>query len=204
MTYTDVANAALGMICEQPLASIDDSTVAGGWVKRYFGDVVRQVLSRYPWRCARKRRVLQRDAEKPAFEWAWNYRLPADFLRVCALNGVEIGEASAEPFEIEGRVLLTNAPEARLVYVADVTGDVGAFAQLDALCCEAIAVKLAQRLCYPLTAKAELSQSLAAEFERVMLAARQKSTRDAGGQRVSYWQGGDAGAGARQGGALFY
>jgi hypothetical protein len=204
MNSTDIANAALAQVCEHQVTSLDDKTASARLAKVHFAATVREVLSAFPWRCARKRTVLARLAEKPAFGWAYQYQLPSDFLRVVALNEYAIGTAHTPLFEVEGDLLLTNESPAHLSYVRDVTADgtgVG-IGHLDALCCKVIYLTLAAKMAWSFEQAQSLRDSLLMQAKDAENLAKARSTRDALEHVTPYAPGDPLGL-ARQGGLLY-
>lgn len=204
MNSTDIANAALALVCEQRVSSISDDSEHGRRVRDALPLVVREVLSEFPWRCARRRVSLSQLSAPPDFGWRFQYQLPADFLRLVSLNGDNVNGFDVTQFCVEGDRLLTHASRADAVYIFDVTGDRtgNGFSNLDALCAEAIYTKLAARLSFGFTQNSRREQELGAVYERVLAKAKSKSTRDAFEHTVPFWHQESVGQ-ARVGGALY-
>lgn len=91
----------------------------------------------------------------PAFDYAYGYALPADYLRALGWNGREAGTGEAR-FDIESGTLLCNDDGAQLRYVARIT-DVAAW---DSSFCEAFALRLAARIAPGITTAQGLAASL--------------------------------------------
>ncbi|MDR3228434.1 MAG: hypothetical protein LBT53_03350 [Puniceicoccales bacterium] len=190
-TTTDIANHALSLVSEKRLVSMDSPGELAAVVKLHLASSVREVLSNFPWRCARRRATLARLATPPAFGWRHQYQLPADFLRVVSINGSLCGSENRTIFEVEGTVLLTNADNCQIVYVYDILqgGLDSNIGELDALCAEAIYTKLAIALSYTLTQNLQREQVLRSAYETVSQRARSKSQRDALENTVPFYEG---------------
>lgn len=78
----------------------------------------------------------------PPFGWDYMYALPEDCLRCLEVNDSEAGDWISDEWIIEGRSMLTNADEVRLVYVRSV----GDEALTDPLFAQAFGLKLAVAL----------------------------------------------------------
>lgn len=101
------------------------------------------VLRSHPWNCAMKRVALAADATKPAFDWAFRYQLPGDFLRAWTLGR----DDESPQWEIENGFILTDASICYLRYIqllSDVT-------KYDALLTLAMTSGMAAVMAYPIT-----------------------------------------------------
>lgn len=136
---TDIANLALGHLGEAPITSFQEDSLAARKAALHYLATRDQVLRSHRWNFAQTRKVLSRLLERPAFGWTYQYELPEDCLRVNEFNGSEAGDWLSDQYIIEGRRLLTDATEARLVYNRRID-DVSDF---DALFIEALSLKLA-------------------------------------------------------------
>ena len=106
--YTDtaIANLALGHLNEKTIADFDQTGNSNArWFKTNYAHYRNELLSLYPWNCARSRVLLPEAADKPAFGWDYAFRLPADFL-----SGVPIydDDGTEISVEYEGDEVLTN------------------------------------------------------------------------------------------------
>jgi hypothetical protein len=147
----DICNIALSHIGSDALvASLDppDGSVEAGHCVRFLPLARRAMIQTGGWAFT-KRRVELAEVQNVSTTWLYAYALPADCLharRVLTkgevasvfafadmLEGMSalrldmlLHDRASADFEIEGRVLRTNEPEAVLFYVRDV-GDVNAF-----------------------------------------------------------------------------
>jgi hypothetical protein len=112
------------------------------------------VLRAHPWNFAVKRVELASEATTPAFEFAYQYTLPTDCLKVIRTDWEALDLATE--YRIEGNKLLTDEGTASIEYIARIT-DV---AQFDALFTDVLAQRIAAELCIPITDNASGSQSL--------------------------------------------
>lgn len=71
------------------------------------------VLRSHPWNCAVKRVVLSPDVIEPAFDWAFQFTLPSDYMRT-----LSVGEQGCEAeFKIESGKLLSDDNPCLLRYI---------------------------------------------------------------------------------------
>lgn len=160
---TQICNLALGHLGEAPITSLDENTKAGRACRLHYELTRDDVLRSHRWNFAKDRAILSELSGAPAFEWARQFQLPADCLRVLEFNGSEAGDVISDEFEIEGRRLLTDAAGARLVYIKQVT-DVSLF---DALFVQALALKLAIVLSEQIRGTTSKTQELTQAYERI-------------------------------------
>jgi hypothetical protein len=168
-----IANRALDALGASPITSLDDDTATAAACKRNLPLARDYVLRSYPWNCATRRVSLPALVTGPAFGFAYTYQLPAECLRVIALQDDVL---YSQPWRIEGNQLLCNvgAP-LRLRYIAQVT-DVS---QWDAMLAEAIALKLAANIAFTVTSNAGLAAQMFQEAQAAHAEARRMDAREA-------------------------
>jgi hypothetical protein len=126
---TDFLNDALGQIGAMPISAIDDQSTNANYCLRFWPTLRQAMIRTHHWNFAMARRVLHQDPTAPAFEFIYQYQLPAELLKVVEFNGsgVITNPDASWPYSwtsryiIEGRMLLTNDTEVRIVYLQDVT-----------------------------------------------------------------------------------
>lgn len=140
----DVCNLALshlGSFAQVTSISPPDGSVEAGYCARFYPIARKEMLEMHPFTWA-KTRVALAPVTNPSTTWQYAYALPADclsakrVLQVALLQQVfypvfasaltydEINfftERGSANFEIEDGVLLTNEPDAVLLYVRDIT-----------------------------------------------------------------------------------
>jgi len=149
-SVVDICNIALSHIgAEGQVASIDppDGSVEAGLCARFYPIARKEMLEDQAWSFARRRVVLTA-VDNPSGVWAYAYAAPSGIinaLRVLRLKYINdasllwpagsyltynfdwqavdelFTERGSALFEIEDGVLLTNEPEATLLYTVDVT-----------------------------------------------------------------------------------
>jgi hypothetical protein len=160
---TDICNLALGHLGEARITSLDEDSVSARACVLHYNSVRDEVLRSHRWNFAQDRKVLSALEELPAFGWARQYSLPVDCLRVLEVNGSEAGDVLSSEYIVEGRRILTNAEEVRLVYVRQIS-DVS---QFDAVFVRAFALRLAIALSETIRGTTNKTAELAQLYERV-------------------------------------
>lgn len=113
VTPVSICSNALLMLGDSPIASLDDDTDRARIASNLWEPVRDFVLRSHPWNCAIKRVSLSPDVAAPAFDWAYQYTLPDDYLKA-----LSIGEQGREgEYRIEGRKLLADDNPLLLRYV---------------------------------------------------------------------------------------
>lgn len=162
---TDIANMALHRVGAHRIMSIDDEEKGAQVCKDFFESTVKACARMAEWQCLRGRATLARLSQNPAFGWSYAYQLPTDCLLVIKLNGTQFDGEPSDPFDVEGRTLLTDSESAKIEYTAykAETGD------YDPLLVEAIVSKLASQIAVPMRQDEGLAARLREEFERLDL-----------------------------------
>lgn len=126
---TDCLNDALGMIGESRITAIDDGSVRANYCQTFYPTLRDGLLRSHHWNFAMRRVELAQDAIAPSFEFVFSYTLPTDLLKITEYNGAATDPTLtngvipwiASRYTIEGRQLLTNDTQVKIVYVARVT-----------------------------------------------------------------------------------
>ena len=173
VSKTDICNLALARVGAQTIMDIDDADSKGARAcKNAFESTVREVSRAGIWNTLKARASLAELSTAPAFGWTKQFQLPTDFIRLFKLNGVDLdNDEPGEYFEIEGKVLLTDADTADIQYIA-YKDDPNAY---DPLMVDAIVVLLASKIAVPMRQDEAMATSLRAEFERVTLPRARKT-----------------------------
>lgn len=89
-TSTDLVNIALAHIGAEDITDINSTTEKGAiQASRFYTETVKEVSRAHLWNCLIRRDTLRLYGRKPAFEWAYRYNLPSDFLRMERFNGMK-------------------------------------------------------------------------------------------------------------------
>ncbi len=164
---TDIANLAIMSLgIKEPITNIvtDDSNEAR-YCRRFYAPMRDAVLRSHPWNCAIHRTTLTALSATPDSDWDYQFQLPAN---PHCLRVLRVGEILDQPIEwvVEGRRLLCNeGTSIKLVFIKRIT-DTNEF---DALLVDAIALKMAIKICMPLAKDQKIKDSLIKELEMVSL-----------------------------------
>lgn len=153
---------ALLRLGDRPINTLDEQTDRAILCSNLFAQARDFVIRRHLWNCCIKRVALAPLADAPAFEWAYQFLLPADCLRV-----LSIGEnGTFTDYRVEGstsgRVLLTDENPCYLRYVwrneDPATWDPGLI--------EVVTARMAVLLAYPITKSAAVRDAMETSYER--------------------------------------
>jgi len=148
-----ICSNALLLLGAQTINSFSDSSDRATLVANLWPNTLDAVLRAHPWNCAVKRVQLAPDAAAPAFEWAYQFSLPGDCLRV-----LTIGEEGENPeYAIEGRKILFDESALKLRYVYR-NADIPSW---DALLVQAAEAYIAMTCAYPITKSASMFDAMA-------------------------------------------
>lgn len=166
-----ICNRALRVLGVAPISALGEDTKAGSWAAETYADARDALLAEYPWNFAIKRASLAQagggDAEPTWGEDEKNFPLPADCLRVLALEG-EI-EEGVEPYRIEGRVIVTVAEAPlNIRYIARVTDP----AQFSPLFVDALVARLAAEGAFHFTGSTTREEQLRDSYRETVANAR--------------------------------
>ncbi|SKB08733.1 hypothetical protein SAMN02745166_05013 [Prosthecobacter debontii] len=142
MTQLELCNVALGHLGQARITALAEPNASARACELHYLPVLKEVLRSHRWNFAVVRVEVEADEDAPVFGWSKQYSLPEDCLRVLEVNDSEAGDWISEEWVIEGRKLLTNAAELRLIYLRDLEDA----ALTDPLFAQAFALKLAVAL----------------------------------------------------------
>ena len=160
----DICNSALNMIGASNIISLDEDSKAGRICKQRYTNVRDAVFRSHVWNCLVNRVQLTADVSAPTSEFQYQYTLPTDpyCLRVIKLEFLDT------VYRIEGRKLLTNESQLKLIYV----GRDENVSNYDQLLSESIAAGMASDLAYPLVGSNTLAQQMFDMYQRKLSEAR--------------------------------
>lgn len=179
LSRTEIANRALDAIGADAIGSVNDATKPAQLCNRLLSPLLDDLLRRHPWNFAKARASLPALSDAPAWGFAYQYQLPADYLRMLAVNASD----PTTPYKVEsGRVMTDIGAPLQIAYIQRITNDVG---RLDPLFTTALVLALARDLAMPLANSTSLRDSLARDFDRALRDAR--SANAAEGMPDSLW-----------------
>ncbi len=155
----DICNLALSKLGELPIPALDpNGSPAARLCYMHYHPVRREVLCANRWTFATTLTTLHSAEEGDEEQLHMlSHALPQNCLRVL--------EVSSPGWTLRGRSIFCASPSIRVLYIADVE-DTSLF---DPLFTEALAVRLACRLCIPLTSSTTARQALTEEYQRIAL-----------------------------------
>lgn len=144
-----IANRALAKLGDDRILLLTDDVKAARTLNGMFNEVRDAELRRANWKFAIKRAQLPALTTAPAFGYAYQFPLPADYLAMVQVNDYYVrGNKQKPPYSIEAGVILTDyAAPLKVRYISRVE-NAGLF---DPLFVEAFACKLALESCETLT-----------------------------------------------------
>jgi hypothetical protein len=166
MPATDVSicSNALLMLGDHPIASLEDNTDRARLAANLWEPVRDFVLRSHPWNCAIKRVSLAPDVAAPAFDWAYQYTLPEDYMKA-----LSVGESGMEgEYRIEGRKLLADDNPLLLRYIFKNT-NVGSY---DTMLVWALTSCMRAVFAYPISQSGSLEELLTTTLRPLLRQAR--------------------------------
>lgn len=168
-TGVSICSNALLMLGAQTINDFNEPVDRAKLAANLYPTIRDDLLRTHPWNCTIKRVLLAPDATPPAFGYANQFELPADFLRA-----LEVGQAGNQiDYLVEGRSILADATslQLRYVYLNEVENT------WDASLVGLLTLAMACAMAYPITQ----SSALQAAFEQ-KLAMAKKVARAVDGQ----------------------
>ena len=108
LSETVIANMAIDVIDDSPIADLTDGTPVADFMNRNFWPVFAEILYAYPWYFARKYQYVAKDASDPPFGWDYSYTLPEDCIRPLPIRSNGVWNGPIIPSEIVGPKIYTN------------------------------------------------------------------------------------------------
>ena len=147
-TEVSICSNALRRLGDSPITTLSDNTERARLCNAFYEDTRDAVLRSPPWNFAITRATLAQLSSTPAYGYSYQYALPTDpyCLRVLEMEYSDY-KFKIENSATEGRVLLTDESEAKILYIAKVTDPT----KFDAMFTDTLTAKLAVDLAYPVT-----------------------------------------------------
>lgn len=159
ITALEICNLALAKLGESPLSAIDpNGSPASRQCYLHYHPTRREVLCAHRWSFAQKLSVLDSPEQEDGSEEHQLYHsLPSDCLRVLSVN--------QNSWTMRGRAIYCKAGQIKLLYIYDCE-DTELF---EPLFIEALAARLAYKMCLSLTSSSTARTNLLEEYKRVCL-----------------------------------
>jgi len=136
----EIINRSLALLGIESITSLSDNSKQASTARVLYDDTRASVFRGHPWNCLTMRASLPKDVVAPAFGYGNAFVLPADFLRLLAV------EEPLEPYQVENGKILSNNDNMRIVY----TGLVTDVTKYDTLLVDALTARIAADLAQPL------------------------------------------------------
>lgn len=160
-TELSIANLALGRLGVERISSLSEDSHRAELLNDYLHQSRKDILEQYPWSFAIKRAELDNNGNTPAFEWGFEFEMPADLVRI-------VSEYNDEEWLEEGDKILANAETLQVRYISnDVSTD-----RYTPTFKKVWYITLAAELSYSLTQNESLREALLTEAEDVAMGSR--------------------------------
>lgn len=179
-SLVEIANAALDLVGQSQIMTLDDQTAAARKANLHIRDAIREVLGVGKWTSAQNSASLAQLAEAPLFGWDYQYQLPGDYIRMVSVNDIDPDDVRLDLWDIRGRQLLTDETTVDLVYVCDLTLTGNDINAASPPLTECFKLKLATKLAWVFQQSRSLRESLLQEYSfklRTALGADSRETR---------------------------
>ena len=168
-SVVDIANSALNLLGASTITALTDDSKNARLCNQRYEPVRNRIFRSHAWNCLTKRVQLAKDSAAPVVEYANQFTLPTDCLRVLKVhNGTTDSIASSIDYAVEGRKIKTDEGTVFLVYIALITDP----NEYDSYLQEALAALLAADLAYAITNNATLAKNYAATADERLREAR--------------------------------
>ena len=167
LSSVEICNLALDQLKEDSISSIESPTTnIEVLCKRWYDQVRRAVLRKHPWNFAIKRASLAELATAPEFEYAKQFQLPSDYIRLLTVGTY----GNQKRYQLENNKILiddvsglTAAGALPIRYIYDFT----TVTQMDPLFIDVLAVELAIRISYQITGSGTKGRDLMATLAEI-------------------------------------
>ena len=155
-SVVDICNSALNLLGASTISALTDDSKNARLCNQRYEPVRNRIFRGHAWNCLTKRVQLAKESAAPVIEYANQYTLPADCLRVLKIHtGVTDSIASAIDYAVEGRKIKTDEGTVFLVYIAKITDP----NEYDVYLIEALAAAIAADIAYAITNNATLANN---------------------------------------------
>lgn len=162
-SQVDIANRALDKLGAESIVALDEDSENARIINRAYEIVLDSMLRSHTWNCAKTRVVLAPLSTAPAFDFDYQFQLPADCLR--PIFPPDVTDWSVE----KGNVLLTNdGSTLNLLYISTLPDP----NDMDSCFIEAFASKLAVECCEKVTQSATKRKLAIEQYDDAMEVAR--------------------------------
>lgn len=169
-----IINNGLAKIGQEAITSLTEDSEAARLSNLIFEQTRDDVLSDHVWNFAVRRVQLAQSVDTPAFEYAYQYALPSDCLKVLGMS------EKTMTYEIESGYLLTDEGTALIKYIRRVT-DPNEFSPKFV---EALSARIASELSIPLAESTTLQQNMTELYIRKLSDAKSVDSQESGASEI--------------------
>lgn len=157
MTDVQICNLALARLGDAKITTLGDATAQAQYCTLFYAQTVQELQTDLDWQFCRKLSTVTADGTAPAFGYSSRFLLPADFLRVLRINGIDEDENFGKWEIIGGYIHTSLTGPIQLDYIASVTTTT----LFPPVFIEVLTAKLAAHLALPLTGSKDLFDQMA-------------------------------------------
>ncbi len=155
-SVVDLCNSALNLLGASTITALTDDSKNARLCNQRYEPVRNRIFRSHAWNCLTKRVQLAKDSTAPVVEYANQYTLPSDCLRVLKIHTGAFDSIESDiDYVVEGRKLKTNEGTIFLIYIGEITDP----NKYDTYLQEAISASLAADLAYAITNNATLANN---------------------------------------------
>ena len=171
-SVVEICNSALNSLGATNITALTEDSKNARLCNQRFEPIRDAIFRTHYWNCLIKRVQLAADTVTPAYEYAYQYTLPSDSIRVMKIGGYHNGSSSdldnGQQFKVEGRKIITDEAEVFLTYLAKVTDP----QEYDTLLVETIGARLAAEIAYAITQSTTVAVQLQETYQSKLKEAR--------------------------------
>ena len=168
-SVVDICNSALNFLGASTISALTEDSKNARLCNQRFEPIRNRTFRSHAWNFATKRVELAKDSDAPVVEYANQYTLPADCLRVLKIHtGSTDSIKSTIDYVVEGRKIKTDEGTVFLVYIALITDP----NEYDTYFNEALSAALAADIAYAITNNATLANNYQALADERLREAR--------------------------------
>ena len=151
-----LCNSGLNLLGASTITALTDDSKNARLCNQRYEPIRNRIFRSHAWNCLTKRVQLAEDSDAPVVEYANQFTLPSDCLRVLKVhNGTTDSIQDEIDYAVEGRKIKTNEGTVYLVYIALITDP----NEYDSYLQEAISAALAADIAYAVTNNATLAKN---------------------------------------------
>lgn len=162
-TETSICNSALIKLGVDRINSLTENKKSAILCNEQYPKLRDEVLVSHPWNFSIRRITLAKLSSTPLFGFVNEFQLPTDCLRVLSTE-----DDKSVPYKVEGRKLLTDNSDVKILYISQVTDT----SQYSPRFVEALALRIAVELSYSLISNTNITSLLIRQLELHMSRSR--------------------------------